>query len=88
MRQYIDKAAIIVTKLRNSMRKKFRIVNNEVYCPEAFHQHSMPQTDSLGKMTSASSGYSLHFAVSLFPIGSGVLRPSRAEVSSVREDTS
>jgi hypothetical protein len=37
MKQYIDKAAIIVTKLRNSMRKKFRIVNNEVYCPEAFH---------------------------------------------------
>lgn len=32
----INKNAV-VTKIKNSMRKKFRIINNEVHCPEAFH---------------------------------------------------
>ena len=27
----------LVNKIKNAMRKKFRIVNNEIHCPEAFH---------------------------------------------------
>jgi len=38
MVQYIDKSATL-TKLNNIIRKKFRIINNEVHCPEAFHPY-------------------------------------------------
>lgn len=34
----INKNAV-VTKIKNSMRKKFRIVRNDVACPEAFHPY-------------------------------------------------
>lgn len=38
MEHYISKAAV-VTKLNKIIRKKFRIINNEVHCPEAFHPY-------------------------------------------------